>query len=198
VRTFDMTTKFAEITADSESEGPALSKLLLSAQWHLLAAPIRAVHETRPVTLAGRATVVRGWGWLARLFGRVSGLPPEQHNGPVRILMEQTKGGRRERWTRYFGDARPMRSRLRRAGDCLDETVGITRLRFRLSLEGGSIRWTAVAGRTLGVPWPRSWLAGIDACESHRGSHYYFNVRAALPGIGLIVHYVGEIAVLSA
>jgi hypothetical protein len=91
-----------------------------------------------------------------------------------------------------------MRSSLQRTGDCLDETVGVTRFRFRLSLEGGSIRWTAVAARTLGIPWPRSWLAGIDACESHRGNHYYFNVRAALPGVGLIVHYVGEIAVVCA
>jgi hypothetical protein len=91
-----------------------------------------------------------------------------------------------------------MRSSLRRAGDCVDETVGLTRLRFKFSLEGGSIRWTAVAGRTLGVSWPQSWLKGIDASESHRANRYYFNVRAALPGIGLIVHYVGELDVVNA
>ena len=184
--------KFAEMTADGERLDLPLSQALLSAEWHLLAAPIRAVHERRPVTLVGRATVVRGWGWLPRLFGWLSGLPEEQHNGPVTVVLEQTRGGR-ERWTRYFGAARPMQSSLRRRGDYVDETIGVTTLRFKFSLEGGSIRWTAVAGRTFWLPWPRSWLRGIDGYESHRGNRYYFNVRAALPGVGLIVHYVGEL-----
>jgi hypothetical protein len=188
-----MTTRFAEFTLANERQNSSLCQQLMSTEWPSLAAPIRAVHERRPVTLVGRATVVRGWGLLARLFGWVSGLPPDQHNGPVRVLLEQTHGGRRERWTRYYGTAPPMRSSLRQAGDCVDETIGLTRLRFKFILEGGSIRWTAVAGRTLGVPWPRSWLRGIDVSESHRGNRYYFNVRAALPGIGLIVHYVGEL-----
>jgi hypothetical protein len=102
----------------------------------------------------------------------------------------------RERWTRYFGTARPMRSILRRAADYIDETIGVTRLRFKYSLEGGAIRWTAVAGRTLGVPWPDSWLKGIDASETIRGNQYYFNVRAALPVVGLVVHYVGAVDVV--
>jgi hypothetical protein len=189
--------KFAEITADDERMDLPLSQALLSAEWHLLAAPIRAVHERRPVTLVGRATVVRGWGWLPRLFGWVSGLPEEQHNGPVKVVLEQTHGGR-ERWTRYFGTARPMHSTLRRAGDCVRETIGVTTLKFKFSVEGGSIRWTAVAGRTLGLPWPKSWLKGIDGYESHHANRYYFNVRAALPGVGLIVHYVGELDLVRA
>jgi Domain of unknown function (DUF4166) len=188
-----MTTEFASIAVEGDIGSGSLCQALMTAQWHSLAPAIRAVHERRPVMLVGRATVVRGWGLLSRLFGWASSLPPDQHNGPVRVLLENTHGASRERWTRYYGDARPMRSTLRRAGDCVEERIGITRLRFKFSLEGGSIRWTAVAGRTLGVPWPQSWLKGIDASESHRGNHYYFNVRAALPGIGLIVHYVGEL-----
>jgi hypothetical protein len=188
--------EFPEITADGEPSELPLSQALLSADWHLLAAPIRAVHERRPVTLIGRATVVRGWGWLPRLFGWLSGLPAEQHNGPVRVVLEQARG--RERWTRYFATAPPMRSSLRRSGDCVAETIGVTTLKFKFSLEGGSIRWTAVAGRTLGLPWPAAWLKGIDGYESHRGNRYYFNVRAALPGIGLIVHYVGELDLVRA
>jgi hypothetical protein len=193
-----MTAKFLDIGADDEPAGSSLCQSIMLAQWPSLAAPIRAVHGQRPVTLVGRATVVRGRGWLARLFGWICDLPPDQHNGPVRLHLEQTHGGKRERWTRHYGTARPMQSSLRRAGDCVDEIIGPTRLRFRFSLEGGSIRWTALSGSTLGVPWPRSWLKGIDACESHRGNRYYFNVRAALPGIGLVVHYVGELDVVSA
>jgi hypothetical protein len=188
-----MTTNTAEFVATVPSEELSITHKLLENEWPLLAAPVRAAHECRPVTLAGRATVVRGWGLLTRFLGWISGLPPEQHNGPVRVILAQSHREGQERWTRYYGSAQPMRTTLRRSGDYLDETVGITTLRFRLSLEGGSIRWTAVRGRTLGIPWPKSWLGGIDACESHRGNHYYFNVRAALPGVGLLVHYVGEL-----
>lgn len=182
---------------DDESADLSLCRQLLAAEWPLLAAPVRAVHERRPVTLLGIASVMRGSGWLARLFGWANSLPPEQINGPVKILLEPTHAGTRERWTRYFGSARPMRSNLRRAEDYIDETIGVTRLRFRWSLEGGSIRWTAVAGHTLGVPWPRSWLKGIEASESIRGNQYHFDVRAALPGVGLVVHYVGTLDVVT-
>jgi hypothetical protein len=192
-----MTAKYLDIAAENAPADVSLCRSIMAADWPRLAAPIRAVHAHRPVTLVGRATVVRGRGWWAHLFGRISGLPPDQHNGPVRLHFEQTHDGQRERWTRYYGTAAPMLSSLRRAGDCVDERIGPTRLRFRFSLEGGAIRWTAVSGSTLGVPWPRSWLRGIDAYESHRGNRYYFNVRAALPGIGLIVHYVGELDVVS-
>jgi hypothetical protein len=188
-----MSANTAEIVSGGTVEELSLTRRLLAADWPLLAAPVRAVHECRPTTLIGRATVVRGWRLLPRFFGWISGLPPEQHNGPVRVLFEQLHQGARERWTRYYGTAPPMRTTLRCSGNCLEETVGITTLRFKLTLEGGSIRWTAIRGRTLGIPWPKSWLRGIDACESHRGNHYYFNVRASLPGLGLLVHYVGEL-----
>jgi hypothetical protein len=188
-----MTTNTVESTSSVTQEGLSISRMLLEKEWPFLAVPVRAAHESRPVTLAGRATVVRGWGLLSRFAAWMSGLPPEQHNGPVRVVMQQSQREGQECWTRYYGSARPMRTTLRRSRDCLDETVGITTLRFKLSLQGGSIRWTAVRGRTLGMPWPKSWLQGIDAFESHRGNHYYFNVRAALPVIGLLVHYVGEL-----
>lgn len=192
-----MSSEIIAIAPEYEPAGLSLCQQVLATEWPLLAAPVRAVHERRPVTLVGVASVVRGSSWLARLFGWATGLPPVQQNGPVRVLLEPTHGGTRERWTRYFGSARPMRSTLRRAEDYIDETIGVTRLRFKYSLEGGAIRWTAVAGRTLGVPWPDSWLNGIEASESIRGNQYYFTVRAALPVVGLVVHYVGVLDVVA-
>jgi hypothetical protein len=192
-----MSSELPAIAADYESPDPSLCRQVLATEWPLLAAPVRAVHGRRPIALVGNASVVRGSGLLARLLGWSSGLPPEQHNGPVKVLLERTHSETGERWTRFFGTARPMRSRLRRAGEYVDETIGFTRLRFKYSLEGGSIRWTAVAGRTLGVPWPETWLKGIEASESIRGNQYYFDVRAVLPGIGLLVHYVGTLDVVT-
>lgn len=175
------------------AHGPevTLCRRLMVTEWPYVAEPVRAVHARRPVTLYGTASVVRGAHWLARLLGWVAGLPPAQSNGPVRVVLDLTHAGTRERWTRQFGNGRPLQSSLRRVGLCVEERLGLIHLRFRYSLEGGAIRWSAVAGRTLGIPWPASWLRGIEASESNRGSQYYFNVRAALPGIGLVVHYVG-------
>jgi hypothetical protein len=152
-----MSSELTMVAPEYASAGSSLCRQVLATEWPLLAAAVRAVHERRPVTLVGVASVVRGSTWLARLFGWVTGLPPEQHNGPVTVLLEAT---------------------------------------FKYSLEGGAIRWTAVAGRTLGVPWPDSWLKGIDASETIRGNQYYFNVRAALPVVGLVVHYVGAVDVV--
>ena len=180
------------------AEDVALCRRLLITEWPHVALPIRAVHARRPVTLHGSASVVRGTHWLSWLLGWIVGLPPAQSNGPVSVILELTHAGTRERWTRVFGDAAPMQSSLRRVGVCVEERLGLLKLRFRYSLEGGAIRWTAVAGHTLGVPWPRSWLRGIEASESQRGTQYYFNVRAALPGVGLIVHYVGVLDTVNA
>lgn len=176
---------------------PTLCRQVLADQWPRLALPVRLVHEIRPATLIGCASVVRGSGSLARLLGWIGGLPPEQRDGPVRVVLEQSLAGRRERWTRHFGGARPLCSSLRRVGSCIEETVGPTCLRFQYAVEGGSIRWRAVAGRTFGITWPRSWLDGIDAFETTRGGRYYFNVRAALPYIGLVVHYVGVLELVT-
>lgn len=176
-------------------EADALCAALLRNEWPLLAAPVRAVHARRPVTLRGTASVSRGEGVLARLVGWLARLPATQTNAPVRVILERTRDGRAERWTRWFGASAPMRSTLRLSGACLEERLGLLRMRFRLAAEGGSIRWHVVAISTLGIPWPRSWLDGIEASESVRAGCYSFDVRASLPVIGFLVHYAGVLAV---
>jgi len=48
-----------------------------------------------------------------------------------------------------------------------------------------------VQARALGVPLPARWFAGVAARESEADGRYCFDVRAALPLAGLLVHYRG-------
>ncbi|MGO1071164.1 DUF4166 domain-containing protein [Lysobacter sp. CA199] len=53
------------------------------------------------------------------------------------------------------------------------------------------LTWRLVRVRALGLPLPLGWFGGVHAREFERDGRYRFDVRAALPGIGLLVHYRG-------
>ena len=53
------------------------------------------------------------------------------------------------------------------------------------------LTWRLVRVRALGLPLPLGWFGGVRAREFERDGRYRFDVRAALPGIGLLVHYQG-------
>ena len=188
----------AAATADIDSAaGVGLAYPSLREQWPLVHAPVRAVHARRPIELQGSATVLRGRHPLARLIGWVARLPSAQQSAPVRVRIERW-GADGEQWTRWFGRSGPMRSRLHPVGanpvgGTVEERIGLSRLQFVFRLEGGAIRWQAVAAHTLGVRWPASWLTGIAGFESVRDGRYYFHARLALPRIGVVADYVGTL-----
>lgn len=53
------------------------------------------------------------------------------------------------------------------------------------------LSWRLVRVHALGLPLPVGWFAGVGAREFERDGRYCFDVHAALPGIGLLVHYRG-------
>lgn len=53
------------------------------------------------------------------------------------------------------------------------------------------LSWHLVRVRALGLPLPVSWFAGVTAREFELDGRYCFDVHAALPGVGLLVHYRG-------
>jgi hypothetical protein len=166
---------------------------LLGEAFERLPAVVANLH-LRPGTTRyrGEVDVVRGTHPLARLCAWATRLPPSGH-GPIQV--EIVSDGGRERWTRFVA-GHAMRSRLWAADGLLWECLGLATFAFRLSVEHGEMLWRVERFRTLGiVPLPVRWFSGVQARESVQstadGDRYHFDVRAALPLIGLLVHYRG-------
>ena len=144
----------------------------------------------------GEVVVERGRHPLARLFAWVTHLPPADA-GPVVVEIDAVDG--RERWVRRIG-GRAMPSRLR-AGQgamagLLCERLGAVLFGFAMRVEDDAIVWRVARVRVLGwLPLPARAFAGVIACESERDGRYRFDVRAALPVAGLLVHYRGWLEV---
>lgn len=151
--------------------------------------PIRLLHDARPQKrFAGECRITRGTHWLVPLIAAVMSLPRGGERLPVSITI--TRNGDTETWARDFAGT-PLRSRLRERAGLLEERMGPMGFRFALTGDGGAITWRLAAVRFLGLPLPRRWFAGVAARESAQGERYQFNVRAELPWVGLLVHYVG-------
>lgn len=142
----------------------------------------------------GEVEVERGHGRLARLLAWATSLPPAGH-GPIEVEIAARDG--RERWVRRIG-GREMRSRLwaLSASWRLWEWLGPVVFGFALRVEDGVIVWRVDRVLLLGLlPLPSRWFRRVRCSESGVDGRYRFDVRAELPGVGLLVHYRGWLAV---
>lgn len=161
---------------------------LLGQDFETLPSVVRRLHLcTGPVRHHGEVEVLRGGGWLSRLCAAATRLPPAGA-GPIAVDIDIRPES--ERWIRHVrGHA--MSSRLWERDGLLCERLGLVRFGFRLDVRDEGIEWTVERVHALGIPLPARWFGGVRARESARGDRYAFDVRAALPGIGLLVHYRG-------
>lgn len=166
---------------------------LLGEAFRTLPPPLRRLHERTGTTRwHGEVEVVRGRSLLARLCGWATRLPPAG-TGPIAVEIVVDAG--REQWTRHVA-RHAMRSRLRAVDGLLDERLGLVDFRFRLSSVDHDIVWTVVGVRVFGLlPLPASWFSQVRARESADGERYRFEVTAALPLAGPLVHYRGWLEV---
>lgn len=153
-----------------------------------LPSSVRALHLRQGrQRYAGQVEVERGEGWLARLFAAATRLPPAGR-GPLLVEIDASVQG--ERWVRHIGGSR-MPSRLWFRDGLLCERLGLARFGFRLDVEDAVLVWRVARVHALGIPLPLRWFGEVRACESEQDGRYRFDVRAALPGVGLLVHYRG-------
>jgi hypothetical protein len=173
---------------------PPLFRRVLGAPFDTLADDVRALHAGAPLArYRGEVQVERGAGLFARLMSRLTALPPAGL-GPLEVEIAADAGG--ERWVRRIG-GREMRSRLWSAAgdDLLHERLGAVVFGFRLQVEDGALHWRVARVRALGLlPLPARWFRGVVCRESAAEGRYRFDVRAAMPGIGLLAHYRGWLA----
>lgn len=172
---------------------PSLYRSLLGAQFDRLPPTLQRLHLAAGRQLyRGKVEVDRGHGWLSRLCAWATRLPRAGH-GPIKV--EIVAGDGREQWTRLFA-GHAMRSRLWARDGLLGERLGLVTFGFALSVEdapghGPEIVWRVVRVRALGLPLPSRWFGQVKAREYERDGRYRFDVAAALPLVGLLVHYRG-------
>ncbi|MEO6687933.1 MAG: DUF4166 domain-containing protein [Dokdonella sp.] len=166
---------------------------LLGDTFAALPPQVRALHSAQGVRrYRGKASVSRGRGVLSRMCGWATRLPPATTSTLVDVEIAADAGG--ETWTRLFG-AHAMRSRMWQHEDLLRERLGWATFGFALSARDGLLRWDVREVRTLGLRLPARWFRGVHASESELDGRYRFEVRAALPLIGDLIHYEGWLAV---
>ena len=168
--------------------GP-LFRRLLGDRFDALPGPVRALHdrETGAVSI-GRGSVRGATSRLIRGLAAALGLPAPADDVEVRV--EIVPDGAGEVWTRRFG-SRTMRSRLGARNGRLIELLGPAAFEFSLTASPLGLDWTLERFCILGLPLPAAWCAGIVAAERADRERYCFDVRASLPGVGLLVHYRG-------
>ena len=172
-----------------DTSSPSLYEQILGSAFDRLPQALQGIHDRRErKQYAGRCRVNRGQGWIVHAIARLARLPGTHDDIPLTVAIESD--GARETWTRGFG-AHQMRSTMRRRGKSLEERLGPTTLTFDLSADGESIVWTLKRARLLFLPLPIAWFAGTTAVETLVQERYSFDVRAAMAGIGLLIHYNG-------
>ena len=167
--------------------------LLGAGAFDALPMPVQRLHRQQGCrTYRGEVEVIRGRSLLARLCAWVTRLPPAG-TGPIAV--EIVSDGMRERWIRHVGE-HAMASSLWASEEVLCERLGLVTFGFRLEAREEGIDWIVCRVRVLGVlPLPASWFSQVAARESADGDHYHFDVKAALPMAGLLVHYRGWLSV---
>ena len=157
---------------------------------------VRGVHDTRARReFSGRCSIESGRNWLARMVQLFASLPQRSHaDVAVHVVIERNERGAssesRETWTRHFGGHR-MQSIIRAGRGAIEECFGPVVLRFALTAQPDRIVWTLVGAKFLFLPLPAALFAGCGAFETIVDGRYWFDARAHIAGIGLLVHYKG-------
>src|SRR5690606_32356689 len=162
---------------------------LLGASFENLSPVLQRIHDARArKRYAGRCTIERGRGILARVLATIARLPPSHEDIDVELAIECRRGG--ETWGRRFGThwVAPV---LRGRSPHLEERPGAVPVRFRPAATPEGIPWLVGGAAFLLVPPPVSWFAACEAHETTDGTQYRFDVRAEMRGVGLLVRYSG-------
>ncbi|MEO0882241.1 MAG: DUF4166 domain-containing protein [Pseudomonadota bacterium] len=143
----------------------------------------------------GTARVQRGRNLIAKAVATLFRFPPAGDTLPVQVLQLPTASG--ERWIRTFGTHRFV-SNLSRlpnapAGE-INEQFGLFRFKVGLHWDGTHLHYPVTGGQIFGIPIPHFVLPISDTRESETtNGSTRFDVSIALPLIGLLVRYQGNL-----
>lgn len=165
----------------------------LGAEFDSLAPAVRAGHDVQgPVTLSGRARVLRGPSLWSRFVSRLFGFPHAADDIAVSVTMTPERGG--ELWERRF-DGKPFRSFLRVRNGAMTERFGPFTFTLGLHVADGALFYPVASGRLGPLPLPKLLLPQSIAREYAAQERFHFDVQLRAPLTGaLMVHYQGWLA----
>ncbi|MBR0657483.1 SDR family oxidoreductase [Plastoroseomonas arctica] len=142
----------------------------------------------------GRAQVLRGRGWLARLVASLLGFPPAAEDVPLTVTLTPEDG--RERWTRDFGGKRfesVQACGAARDQHLIVERFGRIAVSLALVLEGEQLFLVPRRWSLFGIPMPHSLLPAGRSHETELDGRFVFDVEIAAPLVGLVIAYRGSL-----
>jgi len=162
---------------------------LIGIAFENLPAEVKALHSEWKEA-EGRARVMRGKSFLARLAAKAMSFPDAGEDVPLRVTFE--RHGTREIWTRRFGNrefsSEHSAGRGRNEGHVC-ERFGPSSFAIALAVSGDALileirRWSA-----FGLPMPMWLCPRSEAFETSQDGRFRFNVEISHPLTGPIVHY---------
>ena len=75
----------------------------------------------------------------------------------------------------------------------IEEHLGAARLTFHLAIAGGALKMELASMRFWGVRCPRWLIPRVVAEESGSADELHFKVMAALPLVGVVASYCGQL-----
>lgn len=125
---------------------------------------------------------------IAAIFARLAGLPCAGENLPVSVHFSVQNGV--ETWLRHFA-GKPMVSWQWQRQTMLVERLRFVRFYFAIDADAAGLQLRLMAMRVAGVRVPAWLFPRISAREYQQEGVFYFDVSAAIKGIGRLVHYRG-------
>lgn len=167
---------------------PPLYARLMGPRFAVLPPLVQAIHDVSgDGGAAGEGSVERGRNPLARLLGKLMGMPPAG-DYPLHVGFTERDG--RETWTRDFGGHRFASELSERKGLAV-ERFGPIRFGFALPSDGGELTMQLRRWSVFGVPLPRFLAPRIVAREWQEDDRFRFDVGVTMPIIGRVVRYTG-------
>ncbi len=172
-----------------------LFKQVLGETWERLPAPVRTIHDLQWQTRAtGTASIERGKGLAARLVANLFRFPDTASSVPVEVTFE--RHGTAEEWTRKFG-SKCFTTTLSLTGQPsaqrVEERFGPFSFILQLDLVDGRLHFSPVRWAMFGIPLPTALAPYGNSYEFAPGNDFHFHIEICIPGVGLIVRYVGEL-----
>ncbi len=160
----------------------------MGARFRTLPPSLQAMHDVLADGGAtGKATVIRGRNFFARVIAWLFEFPPEGEH-EVHVSFQERDGV--ETWTRDFGGS-VFRSSLSQRSAYLVERFGPLRFVFDLLGEADGLSMSLRRWWVGPVPLPRSWAPRSPAREWEVDGTFWFDVPISAPLIGLIMQYKG-------